>query len=98
MQRKRSEEQLVLLLFQRKRSDEQLVLEVDDRCVLVSYDVTSLFTNVPVDETIAILVEKAFKDEWFNKENNLNMTKAEVVELLNIATKHQLFQFEGNLY
>ncbi|XP_022783275.1 uncharacterized protein LOC111324056 [Stylophora pistillata] len=73
-------------------------MEVDDRCVLVSYDVTSLFTNVPVDETIAILAEKAFQDDWLNKEHNLSITKAELVELLNIATKHQLFQFEGNLY
>ncbi|PFX32852.1 hypothetical protein AWC38_SpisGene2311 [Stylophora pistillata] len=61
--------------------------------------VTSLFTNVPVDETIAILAEKAFQDDWFNKEHNLSITKVELVELLNIATKHQLFQqFEGNLY
>ena len=73
-------------------------MEVDDRCVLVSYDVTSFFTNVPVDETIAILAKKAFKDDWFNKEHNLSITKAELVELLNIATKHQSFQFEGNLY
>ncbi|XP_022788722.1 uncharacterized protein LOC111328527 [Stylophora pistillata] len=73
-------------------------IEVDDRCVLVSYDITSLFTNVPVDETIAILAEKAFQDNWFNKEHILSITKAELVELLNNSTKHQLFQFEGNLY
>ena len=28
--------------------------------ILVLYDVTSLFTNVPVDETIKILVERGF--------------------------------------
>ena len=28
--------------------------------ILVSYDVTALFTNVPLNETINILVEKAF--------------------------------------
>ena len=37
-------------------------MEVDDHSILVSYDVTSLFTNVPVDETIQILAEKVFKD------------------------------------
>ena len=73
-------------------------MEVDDHSILVSYDVTSLFTNVPVDETIQILAEKAFKDDWFNKQHNLNITKSELVELLNIATKNQLFQFEGSLY
>lgn len=73
-------------------------MEVDDHSILVSYDVTSLFTNVPVDETIQILAEKAFKDDWFNKQHNLNITKSDLVELLNIATKNQLFQFEGSLY
>ena len=39
-----------------------------------------------------------FKDDWFNKQHNLNITKSDLVELLNIATKNQLFQFEGSLY
>ena len=74
-------------------------MEVDDHSILVSYDVTSLFTNVPVDETIQILAEKAFKDDWFkHNQHNLNITKSDLVELLNIATKNQLFQFEGSLY
>jgi len=73
-------------------------VEVDNHSILVSYDVTSLFTNVPVDETIQILAEKALKDDWFNKQHNLNITKSDLVELLNIATKNQLFQFEGSLY
>ena len=73
-------------------------IQVDDHSILVSYDVSSLFTNVPVDETIKILAEKAFKDDWFNKEHGLHIMKADLVELLNIATKNQLFQFEGNLY
>ncbi|XP_068724470.1 uncharacterized protein [Montipora capricornis] len=73
-------------------------LQVDAHSILVSYDVSSLFTNVPVDETIEILAEKAFKGDWFNTEHNLHITKADLVELLNIATKNQLFQFEGILY
>ena len=36
--------------------------------VLVSDDVTALFTIVPLDETIIkILVNKAFPDDWFKK-------------------------------
>ena len=45
-----------------------------------------------------ILAEKAFKDDWFNKQHNLNITKSDLVELLNIATKNQLFQFKRCLY
>ena len=73
-------------------------MKIDEHDILVSYDVSSLFTNVPVDETIKILAEKAFKDDWFNKEFDLNITKTDLIELLEVATKKQLFQFEGNLY
>jgi len=73
-------------------------MKIDEQDILVSYDVSSLFTNVPVDVTIEILAEKAFKDNWFNKEYDLNITKTDLIELLEIATKKQLFQFEGNLY
>ena len=63
-----------------------------DGCCL--YDVT----NVPLDETINILADKAFKDNWFNKTYNMNISKDELIEFLSVATKHQPFQNNGNLY
>ena len=67
--------------------------------ILVSYDVSSLFTNVPVDETIQLLADKAFKNNWFNEKNRLNIKKTDLIKLLTLATKHQLFQFNnGKLY
>ena len=73
-------------------------LEINNGDILVSYDVTSLFTNVPLDETIQILADKAFTDDWFNKTHELNLSRDQLIELLNAATKNQLFQFNGNLY
>ena len=35
-------------------------MEISDHDILVSCDVSALFTNVPVDETIGILARKAF--------------------------------------
>jgi len=64
----------------------------------VSYDVSSLFTNVPLDETIEILADKAFRDNWFNSTYDLNISKNDLVDLLGVATKGQLFQFNGSLY
>ena len=67
--------------------------------ILVSYDVSSLFTNVPLQETFEILADKAFIDNWFNKTHNLNISKPDLIELLSeAATKDQLFQFNGKLY
>ena len=64
---------------------------------LVSYDVTALFTNIPLEETIQILAKKAFSGSWFNNTHNLNIFEGDLIELLTIATKDQLFQFDGDL-
>ena len=66
--------------------------------ILVSYDVTALFTNVPLDEAINTFVNKAFTDDWFNKTYCLNLQQDELARLLEIATTNQLFQFNGQLY
>ena len=81
-------------------ADDLQEMEISDHHILVSYDVSALFTNVPVDETIGILATKAFKDDWFNEEYNLNITdsEADLIELLEVSTKNQLLQFQGALY
>lgn len=66
--------------------------------IIVLYDITSLFTNVPLDETIILFTEKAFSNNWFNATYNLNITKSGLIELLTITTKDQLFPFNGKLY
>ena len=73
-------------------------LDLNEGDILVSYDVSALFTNVPLEETIQILANKAFTRNWFNETHNLNITQDDLVELLRVATKHQLFQFNGSLY
>ena len=73
-------------------------MEIANGDILVSYDVSSLFTNVPLDETIEILANRAFTNNWFNVTYDLNLTKMDLVDLLKVATKEQLFQFNGALY
>ena len=79
-------------------SEEIQHLQIGENDFLVSYDVTALFTNVPLEETIQILAKKAFNGNWFNNTHNLNICEGDLIELLTIATKDQLFQFNGNLY
>ena len=52
-------------------ADELREMKIKDREVLVWYDVSSLFTNVPVDETIESITERAFENDWFNREHDL---------------------------
>ena len=67
-------------------------LEFNRDHIPVSYDITSLFTNVPLDETI--LADKAFHDDWFYKIHELNLSRDQLIELLNAATKNQPFSVQ----
>lgn len=57
-----------------------------------------LFHNVPAHETIKILIENGFYGNCFNETYNLNTTKDQQMELLELATTNQLFQLNGTLY
>ena len=78
-------------------SEEIRNLPIYEDSILVSYDVTALFTNVPLNETINILVDKAFTNDWFNQSYDLNLQKDQLAKLLEIATTNQLCQFNGQL-
>ena len=57
---------------------------------LVSYDVTSLFTNIPLQETIDIAINLIF-----NHNPNLNITKKELKKLFLFATSQTHLIFNG---
>ena len=60
---------------------------------LVSYDVTSVFTNIPLQETIDIAINLIF-----NRNPNLNITKEELKKLFLFATSQSHFLFNGTFY
>ena len=53
---------------------------------------------MPLEETIQILAEKAFLNNWFNETLHLNLRRMDLVDLLGVSTKDQLFQFNGQRY
>ena len=59
-----------------------------------SFDVVSLFTNIPLEETIEICTNKLFKES----ETVEGLSKTEFKELLSLATKDSHFIFDGTLY
>ena len=60
---------------------------------LVSYDVTSLFTNIPLQETIDIAINLLF-----NHNPNLNITRKELKKLFLFATSKTHFIFNSKFY
>ena len=61
---------------------------------IVSFDVESLFTNIPVNETIEIILERAFKEQ----EKFHGLDKPTLRKFLDICTKESHFQFNGQYY
>ena len=59
-----------------------------------SLDVDSVFTNIPLEETIDICTNTLFK----NIEKVEGLSKIEFKELLSLTTKESYFIFNGQLY
>ena len=59
-----------------------------------SLDLDSLFTNIPLEETIEICTNELFKES----ETVEDRSKTEFKELLSLATKDSRFIFDGTLY
>ena len=70
------------------------IKEIDlSGCFVVSYDVTSLFTNIPLNETIDIAI-----DTILNDRPDLNISKSELFKLLTFATSKTHFLFNHEIY
>lgn len=65
---------------------------VTNKSQLISYDIVSLFTNIPLEETIQITC-----DYVFNNQNHPPCNKEEFAQLLRIATSG-VFTFNNTLY
>ena len=61
--------------------------------ILVSYDVTSIFTTTPLQETIDTAINLIF-----DHNPNLNITKRELKKLFLFATTQTHFTFNSNCY
>ena len=61
---------------------------------MVSFDVKSLFTSVPLDYTIDIIMKRTFEDH----EITTIFTKSEIKKLLTLCTKNVHFPFKNEIY
>ena len=73
--------------------DEEVVDQQHD-LFMGSLDIDSLFTNIPLEETIEICTNELFKES----ETVEGLSKTEFKELLSLATKDSHFIFDGTLY
>ena len=70
------------------------ILNQNPNLFMASLDVDSLFTNITLDETINIIIEKLFSEN----ETVHNLNKDQFKCLLTLATKESDFVFNGELH
>ena len=61
---------------------------------MASFDVKSLYTNVPLETTIDIILRRIYT----NHELTTSLTKKEIKELLLLCIKIVHFTFNGQIY
>ncbi|XP_072041044.1 uncharacterized protein [Amphiura filiformis] len=72
-----------------------LVIVGEDEC-LVSYDVTALFTSVPVDESVNIIHDLLSKDTTLSARTKL--TPQQITDMLTVCLKTIYFVHDGQFY
>ena len=72
----------------------KIICEQDAGLFMASLDVDSLFTNVPLEETIHICVNELFKSN--SSIHGLN--KKQITEMLSLATKESIILFDMAFY
>ena len=71
-------------------------LRLDPNDVLISFDVVSLFTNVPVDETCNIIKQKLLDDISLHERTQLSVD--EIIDLLKLCLSNTCFQWRDSFY
>ena len=61
---------------------------------MISFDVESLFTNVPLDKTIDVIFKKVYNESKIQT----NIPKTVLKELLYLCTKQLHLTFNNNIY
>ena len=67
---------------------------IPDGYKMVCFDVKSLFTNVPLEKTIDITLERIYEP----KEINTQITRPETKEVSTLCTKNVHFMFDNQVY
>lgn len=87
-----SEEYNIKDVYQLKEKLQNIKIEDDE--VLISYDVISLFTNIPVHTAINIIMKK-----WPKIQEKTNIPKSQFLKILQICLRdNNYFQFDNKIY
>ena len=70
--------------------------KIQDHEIMVSFDVVSLFTNVPIEGTVQAALRKLESDPTLADRTTL--TPAQIADLLDFVLRSTYFQYNGSIY
>ena len=70
----------------------------DEELVMASFDVSSLFTNIPLDETIDLCTDLIFDENDKLQYKDCSLDRTQFRKLLGFAVKENHFVFNGQLF
>ena len=70
------------------------IIDQNSGCFMASLDVDSLFTNVPLDETIKICIDELFKSEM----RVCGLNKKEMFDMLSLTLKESIILIDNKYY
>ena len=69
---------------------------IQEKEIMVSFDVESLFTNVPIEDAVKAALRKLENDPGLPDRTNL--TPTQIADLLNFILRSTYFQYNGSIY
>ena len=67
-----------------------------DNEIMVSFDVESLFTNVPIDAAVEAALQKL--ENYLSLADRTTLTPAQIVDILTFVLRSTYFQYNGPIY
>ena len=70
--------------------------EIQDHQIMVSFDMESLFTNVPIEGAIQAMLQKMENDAALA--DRMTLTPVQIVDLLDFVLRSMYFQYNRSIY
>ena len=70
------------------------ITDQNPNCFMASLDVDSIFTNVPLDETVKICIDELFK----SKMTVSGLNEKEIFEMISLPLKESIILFDNKYY
>lgn len=73
-------------------------IQLNENEILVSFDVKSMYTNLPIEATLQAIKERLEEDQTWKENMNENLTTEDMIALLRTCLSNTYFQYNNEYY